>query len=315
MSSNASADRLTSEQKKLWDELQVHVPKPSGDQTPQQAINLSVLSFLFLCDFEGFEPLPAEAAIRAEFVAAGVPGRCPGARFWEHLRRHPGYHWVLAPGANVRNWDPECFGRPAVYRMERRTNENAIVLGARFQRAFTLALELHRDQVRKGPTPIPYIAHLLGVTSIVIEDGGDEDEAIAALLHDAAEDQGGKATLARIRSEFGERVAAIVEGCSDTLEEPKPPWRSRKERYLAHLEEVPREILRVSLADKVHNARAILADYRDVGEELWSRFRGTREESLWYYRSLVEVFTRRRPGPLADELLRTVEEIEALVRD
>jgi (p)ppGpp synthase/HD superfamily hydrolase len=193
------------------------------------------------------------------------------------------------------------------------SDENTILLGERFQRALELALELHRDQVRKGPKPIPYIAHLLGVASIVLEDGGDEDEAIAALLHDGPEDQGGRATLERIRAEFGERVAAIVEGCSDTLEQPKPPWRARKERYLAHLEEASPDVLHVSLADKVHNARAILGDYREVGEELWSRFRGTREESLWYYRALAELFSRRRPGRLAEELERTVEEIEGLV--
>jgi (p)ppGpp synthase/HD superfamily hydrolase len=108
-------------------------------------------------------------------------------------------------------------------------------------------------------------------------------------------------------------VAAIVEACTDTLESPKPPWRERKERYLAHLEEAPDDALRVSLADKVHNARAILADYREVGEELWARFRGSREELLWYYRALAEVFCRRCPGPLADELRRTVDEIGAVV--
>jgi (p)ppGpp synthase/HD superfamily hydrolase len=179
-------------------------------------------------------------------------------------------------------------------------------------RAVGLAFELHRDQVRKGSDGTPYIGHLLGVASIVIEDGGDEDEAIGALLHDAPEDQGGAPTLERIRAEFGERVAAIVEACTDTMESPKPPWRERKERYFEHLEEVRDDALRVSLADKVHNARAILADYREVGEELWARFKGGREESLWYYRELAEVFCRRRPGPLADELRRTVDEIEAL---
>ena len=192
---------------------------------------------------------------------------------------------------------------------------DSVVLGERFRSALVLAFELHRGQVRKGSKRIPYVGHLLGVAAIVIEDGGDEDEAIAALLHDAPEDQGGEPTLARIRSEYGERVGAIVGACTDTLENPKPPWRERKGRYLAHLEEAPEEVLRVSLADKVHNARAILADYREVGEELWSRFRGTREESLWYYRALAEIFSRRRPGRLADELRHTVDEIEALARD
>jgi (p)ppGpp synthase/HD superfamily hydrolase len=189
---------------------------------------------------------------------------------------------------------------------------SSVVLGDRFRRALVFAFDLHGGQVRKGSKGIPYIGHLLGVTSIVIEDGGDEDEAIAALLHDGPEDQGGRATLERIRNEFGDRVAGIVERCSDTLDDPKPPWRERKEAYLAHLEEAPDEVLRVSLADKLHNARAILSDYREVGEGLWSRFNGTREESLWYYRSLVEIFVRRYSGPLAEELETTVSEIEAL---
>jgi (p)ppGpp synthase/HD superfamily hydrolase len=196
--------------------------------------------------------------------------------------------------------------------MREQSERTSTVLGDRFRRALVFAFDLHRGQVRKGSKGIPYIAHLLGVASIVIEDGGDEDEAIAALLHDGPEDQGGEATLERIRSEFGERVGRIVEACSDTLEDPKPPWRERKQRYLAHLEEAEDDVLRVSLADKVHNARAILADYREVGEELWARFRGSREESLWYYRELAEIFGRRRPGPLADELRRTVDEIDAL---
>ena len=118
MSSNVPADRLTPEQKEVWDEHRFHVPKPSRGQTRQQAINLSALSFLFLCDFTGLEPVPTEAAIRAEFVAAGVPELCPGPEFWEHLRRHPGHHWILAPGASLRQWDFERFGRPTIYRME-----------------------------------------------------------------------------------------------------------------------------------------------------------------------------------------------------
>jgi (p)ppGpp synthase/HD superfamily hydrolase len=226
-----------------------------------------------------------------------------------------------APGASsptarsdydLRSVTTNCDGCQIPVRTAERSDDNSTVLGECFQRALVFACELHRDQVRKGSKGIPYIAHLLGVASIVIEDGGDEDEAIAALLHDGPEDRGGRATLERIRHEFGDRVADIVEGCSDTLEDPKPPWRERKEAYLVHLEEAPDEVLRVSLADKVHNARAILSDYREVGEELWSRFNGTREESLWYYRSLVEIFARRCSGPLAEELETTVNEIEAL---
>jgi GTP pyrophosphokinase len=147
-----------------------------------------------------------------------------------------------------------------------------VLLGPRFSGALVFAAELHQDRVRKG-TDVPYVAHLLSVAALVIEDGGDEDEAIAALLHDAVEDRGGRPTLEAIRSGFGERVATIVEACSDAEVTPKPPWRERKERYVQHLECAGASVLRVSVADKVHNARAILQDYRAVGEELWSRFK------------------------------------------
>ena len=146
-----------------------------------------------------------------------------------------------------------------------------VVLSERFEQALQFAAATHRTQVRKG-SGIPYVGHLLGVCSLVIEDGGSEDEAIAALLHDAAEDQGGQPMLDEIRERFGDHVAGIVAACSDTIESPKPPWRARKEAYLEHLEHQPESVLRVSLADKLFNARAILRDYLVVGDELWSRF-------------------------------------------
>jgi (p)ppGpp synthase/HD superfamily hydrolase len=151
------------------------------------------------------------------------------------------------------------------------------------------------------------------VTSIVIETGSSEDEAIAALLHDAAEDQGGRRALEQIRTEFGAAVADIVESCSDSLGEPKPPWRERKGAYLAHLEEASEPALRVSLADKLHNVRTIVVDYRAVGEALWERFNAERDEVLTYYRALAEIFSRRMPGALAAELSVTVAELDALV--
>ncbi len=187
-------------------------------------------------------------------------------------------------------------------------------LGERFARALQLAFELHREQTRKG-SAIPYFGHLLGVTSIVIETGGSEDEAIAALLHDAAEDQGGFATLERIRDEFGGPVAKIVEECSDSFGDPKPPWRQRKQDYLSHLETASEASLHVSLADKLHNMRTIVVDYRDIGEELWTRFNAERDEVLWYYRSLAATFARRRPGALATELGESVGELERLVEN
>jgi (p)ppGpp synthase/HD superfamily hydrolase len=141
-----------------------------------------------------------------------------------------------------------------------------------------------------------------------------EDEAIAALLHDAAEDQGGHATLERIREEFGDGVAAIVESCSDSLGEPRPPWRERKRAYLEHLEnEADESALRVSLADKLHNVRTIVVDYRALGEPLWDRFNAERDDVLAYYRALAGIFSRRMPGALATELTATVEELEGLV--
>ena len=185
-------------------------------------------------------------------------------------------------------------------------------MGDRFTRALELAFDLHSGQTRKG-SGVPYFGHLLGVTAIVIETGGSEDEAVAALLHDAAEDQGGRETLERIRSEFGEDVGQIVESCSDSLGEPKPPWRERKRAYLEHLEDASEPALRVSLADKLHNVRTIVVDYRDLGEALWGRFNAERDEVLAYYRALAGIFSRRMPGALATELSETVAELDGLV--
>ena len=200
-------------------------------------------------------------------------------------------------------------GDRAPRHLRRRGADRAIgELGPRFEAALAYACVVHAHQRRKG-TEIPDVAHLLAVAGLVIEDGAaagelSEDEAIAGLLHDAAEDVGGEGRLADIRVRFGERVAEIVAACSDTFETPKPPWRERKEAYLAHLAvETDRGVLRVSLADKVHNCRAILADYRLLGDELWSRFNRD-ADTPWYYRRLSEVFGERMAeSPLADELL------------
>lgn len=184
----------------------------------------------------------------------------------------------------------------------------------RFLDALVLGREVHGHQLRKG-TSIPYVAHLLAVAALVLEGGGDEDEVIAAVLHDAVEDGGGRPMLERIRLQFGERVAAIVGACSDSDREPKPPWRERKEAYLAHLHETNDDgALRVSLADKLHNARAILLDYRERGPRLWERFDESRpREQLWYYGGLAKLFAERRPGPQADELGRVAAEVARLV--
>ncbi len=185
-------------------------------------------------------------------------------------------------------------------------------LTARFDEALAYAARLHGKQIRKG-SGVPYISHLLGVCALVLEFGGDEDQAIAALLHDAIEDQGGDATRQEIRRRFGERVAAIVDGCSDTDTLPKPPWKPRKEAYIARLRQAPADVRLVSAADKVHNARTLTADYRQQGENLWSRFRGGKEGTLWYFRELVRVFWDKGPQPIADELAQAVEDLEMLV--
>jgi (p)ppGpp synthase/HD superfamily hydrolase len=187
--------------------------------------------------------------------------------------------------------------------------EQQPALSERFTVALVYASHIHRAQIRKGSN-IPYVSHLLGVASIAIENGADEDQAIAALLHDAVEDQGGAARLADIRSQFGERVARMVEHCTDTDVMPKPPWRERKEAYLASLASKPRDSLEVSLADKTHNAGAIVADLHVHGEQVWERFTGSKEGSLWYYRALAGAFTELVPGAAAARLCRSVDQME-----
>ena len=185
-------------------------------------------------------------------------------------------------------------------------------LSPRFQEALDYACIVHAGQVRKG-TEIPYVSHLLAVAAIALEHGADEDEAIAALLHDAVEDCGGEPRRQDIAMRFGERVAAIVKACSDTDEMPKPPWRERKEEYIAHLAEADPSVLLVSACDKLHNARAIVADLREQGDEVWGRFKGKRDGSLWYYRELVTTFRRRdEHRQLVDELDRVVSTMEQL---
>ncbi len=182
----------------------------------------------------------------------------------------------------------------------------------RFEEALIYAARLHASQVRKG-SGVPYVSHLLGVCALVLEFGGDEDQAIAGLLHDAIEDQGGNDTREEIRQRFGARVTTIVEGCTDADTLPKPPWKPRKEAYIAHLQKATAEVRLVSAADKLHNVRTITADYRQLGEKLWSRFRGGKEGTLWYYRELVRTFWDLGPQAIADELAQAVEELELLV--
>ena len=186
-----------------------------------------------------------------------------------------------------------------------------MVLSTRFEEALLFATRLHSAQWRKG-TGIPYVAHLLAVTSIVLENGGNEDEAIAALLHDAIEDQGGAVTREEIRRRFGDNVVAIVDGCTDADVIPKPPWKARKEAYIVHLRQASPSVRLVSSADKLHNARALLADYQQLGDEIWLRFHGGKEGTLWYYRAVADALREGGTSPLIEELERVVGEVEHL---
>ena len=186
-------------------------------------------------------------------------------------------------------------------------------LSVRFEEALTFAARLHATQHRKG-TAIPYIAHLLAVASLVLTHGGDEDEAIAALLHDAVEDQGGPPTRELIRARFGERVVTIVDGCTDTDAVPKPPWRARKERYLTHLPSASPSVKLVAAADKLDNVRAIVADYRTHGSDIWARFNAGSEDQRWFYRACVNAL---HDGPMSivrelDVAVQQLEQLESL---
>lgn len=193
-----------------------------------------------------------------------------------------------------------------------------MTLSPKFEQALDYALIIHAGQVRKE-TDIPFAAHLLGVVSIALEHGATEDEAIGALLHDAGEDAGGSERILDIRQRFGDAVADIVEGCTDTVEQPKPAWKQRKVDYIERIARESLSIRLVSASDKLHNVRAILRDYRTHGDKLWSRFNGGKDGSLWYYRELVTAFrvSALAPGDrstayaeLIDELDVTLAELE-----
>ena len=184
-------------------------------------------------------------------------------------------------------------------------------LGTRFDDALGYALRLHRKQARKGKN-VPYAAHLLGTAGTVLDFGGNEAQAIAALLHDAAEDHGGRERLEEIRERFGRAVATMVEDCTDTFEEEKPEWKSRKRAYIASLPAKNRRSLLVSAADKLDNARAIVADLRKDGPATLDRFNG-KNDTVWYFQELVKSFKKLKVGAVAAELEAAVEEMTALV--
>ena len=187
---------------------------------------------------------------------------------------------------------------------------NPTTLGPKFEEAMIFANRIHAQQKRKA-TGAPYMAHILGVTAMVLEDGGSEDEAIGALLHDAAEDQGGEEILAAIREKFGEKVEQIVRECSDTLISPKPPWKERKENHLNEMANALPETIRIMQADKVYNARNLQRTLIEQGPQTWQNFKGGREGTLWYFRQMHTLLSRTRPGYLMKELARLIEVLES----
>ena len=187
-------------------------------------------------------------------------------------------------------------------------------LTERFEQALVFTAQLHKQQRRRG-SGVPYLAHLLSVAGLVIEHGGDEDEAIAALLHDAIEDQGGPAARDEIRRRFGDRVTAIVDGCTDADGHPKPPWHERKRAYVDRLSTASPSVRLVSAADKLHNARSVLHDYRAIQEQVWNRFQGGRDGTLWYYRAVTNALLDADLTPLVEQLNRVVTALEDAAAD
>ncbi|QUS61633.1 bifunctional (p)ppGpp synthetase/guanosine-3',5'-bis(diphosphate) 3'-pyrophosphohydrolase [Synechocystis sp. PCC 7339] len=176
----------------------------------------------------------------------------------------------------------------------------------RFSDALVLANQLHAEQYRKG-SRVPYVSHLLGVTALVLEMGGNEDEAIAALLHDAVEDQGGMETLTMIEHQFGQTVAALIRACSDSTTVPKPPWEQRKQEHLAKMRQVSLAVLKISLADTLHNARTIAIDLRRHGDEIWQEFNRGKSGILWYYQSIWSIYQDRNPNAWSNELIDIID--------
>lgn len=184
-----------------------------------------------------------------------------------------------------------------------------MIYSDRVTAAFELANRLHRDQRRKG-SDVPYITHLMGVASLVGEFGGGEDQVIAALLHDAVEDQGGVSTLERIRSGFGDCVAGYVEGCTDAYTEPKPPWESRKRAFIESLQGAPEALQLIVAADKLHNLRTMVSDYRETGEALWERFTKGRDGVLWYHGEVLAALEEGWDHPILRELRSVYERLQ-----
>jgi (p)ppGpp synthase/HD superfamily hydrolase len=196
--------------------------------------------------------------------------------------------------------------------MNQTTNTVGMILSARFESALVYATRLHRQQQRKV-VPTPYIGHLLAVSALVLEDGGDEDEAIAALLRDAIEDQGGEATRREVWQRFGARVTAIVDGCTEPAGRPQEPWRQHKQRYLAKIQQGSVAVHRVALADKLHNGRSLWHHLQQQGNDVWQHFRASPGELLWLYETQVHLFESIHPGWMATELDAIVQGLKPFI--
>ncbi len=217
---------------------------------------------------------------------------------------------IVRPEDMHKNWIVSPATMNSHLKSQREMTEKP-KLSTRFEQALVYATQLHANQVRKG-SDIPYVSHLLSVAALVLEDGGDEDEAIAALLHDTVEDSGNATIREEILVEFGERVASIVDACTESCTIPKPPWRDRKLRYIEQMRHACPSVLRVSMADKLHNARSILADRDREGEAVWDKFKGGKAGTLWFYRSLLEIYRKTGSNFLVSEIERIVERLESL---
>ncbi|WP_445634452.1 Phosphohydrolase [Nostoc sp. DSM 114161] len=187
---------------------------------------------------------------------------------------------------------------------------DTVKLTEKFESALVYATRLHANQTRKI-SGVPYISHLLSVAALVIEAGGSEEEAIAALLHDSIEDQGGKVTREDIRQHFGETVIAIIDGCTEWDTPPKPPWLERKQRYLENLRHASPSVKLVSLADKLHNARSLLTDLQQRGDAVWVEFNNGKEKTFWFYQSLIEIYRQTDNYWMTKELERVVNELQS----
>lgn len=185
------------------------------------------------------------------------------------------------------------------------------MLSPKFEKALSFATQLHATQYRKG-SKAPFITHLLSVCAIILEDGGTEDEAIAGLLHDAVEDQGGLKTLEAIKNTFGERIAQIVLECSETHLSPKPPWKERKVQSLAKMKQISDSAIRVVLADKVHNSQSLIREHQKYGTIIWNNFKAGREGTVWYFNQVCAVLNERTNSELIHELKLAVNRIEVL---